>query len=256
MGLVTPIMSGIVLKSFSSHVQRKILTQQVAEDLVEMIALGQLKAGDKLPPERSLAEMFSVSRPTISEAIGHLEHRGMVTRRVGSGTYVNDVMSHDRLAEAVEQFVMLRSCSYDELVDFRVIVEPIMAGRAAQRAIDGDVKKLRNLVSLLAKSLEQRNVRKYAKYDVDFHFTLIKMSGNKLITAMYMGILKRFRIWLENHFQSSVVAGDVPDPWDKAFRVHRKILEAFESGDAEVVRSSVIEHLRMAKRDAEAETNE
>ena len=61
------------------------LYQQVADRLRELVESGEYKVGDRLPPERELAEMLDVSRPTVREALIALEVEGRVRMRVGSG---------------------------------------------------------------------------------------------------------------------------------------------------------------------------
>jgi GntR family transcriptional repressor for pyruvate dehydrogenase complex len=74
--------------------QRKKLSDVITEQLESMILDGTLLAGQKLPPERELALEFDVSRPSLREAIGNLQARGLVERKQGGGTFVN--RNHDR----------------------------------------------------------------------------------------------------------------------------------------------------------------
>ena len=68
---------------------RRKLADVITEQLESMILDGSLLAGQKLPPERELAEQFQVSRPSLREAIGNLQARGLVERKQGGGTFVS-----------------------------------------------------------------------------------------------------------------------------------------------------------------------
>src|SRR3954452_273971 len=66
------------------------LYQQVAGQLGELIRQGEFRQGDRLPPERDLAKVLGVSRPTVREAMIALEIAGLVEVRVGAGTFITD----------------------------------------------------------------------------------------------------------------------------------------------------------------------
>src|SRR5688572_13610638 len=86
---------GTMPEQISSLLSRKInrldLSEQIADNIEEMIAREHLIPGTKLPPERELAQHFSVSRPTVSAALNLLQERGLVGRSVGRGTLVKEI---------------------------------------------------------------------------------------------------------------------------------------------------------------------
>ena len=69
----------------------KRLYQSIVEQFVNLIKEGQLKVGDRLPPERTLAEMFNVSRASIREAFSAMEIIGLIEVRQGEGSYITDL---------------------------------------------------------------------------------------------------------------------------------------------------------------------
>ena len=71
-------------------VRRSTLSQQVLEQIVQLLMSGQLRPGDKLPAEMTLMEQFDVSRPVLREALSSLETLEIITRRPRGGTYVNE----------------------------------------------------------------------------------------------------------------------------------------------------------------------
>src|SRR5262245_28774227 len=74
--------------------------EAIAHELLIQILGGHLGPGTRLPSERQLAARFGVSRPTVREALGALEARGLVVTRIGSGTFVAEREALDQAPDA------------------------------------------------------------------------------------------------------------------------------------------------------------
>src|SRR5687768_14237734 len=98
-----------------------------------LIAEGALVPGDRLPPERELAEMTGVSRSSLRQALKVLDNLGIISQRVGSGTRLNESAA-SVLSQPLEFLILLEGISFQELMEARLIVEPELAARAAVRA--------------------------------------------------------------------------------------------------------------------------
>src|SRR5258708_10066487 len=103
------------------------LYEQVAGQVTELVARGEFKPGDRLPPERDLAKVLGVSRPTVREAMIALEIAGLVEVRVGAGTFVTDKASHNRAANS--RLFARVGTSPLELIAARPAVEPQVTAR-------------------------------------------------------------------------------------------------------------------------------
>ena len=126
------------MASFSG-IKNTLLAEQVEEQLYEYITKLPLKAGDKLPNEFKLAEMFGVGRSTVREAVKLLVSRNVLETRRGSGTYVKDLVPTDLdplNLRNVEDKVTLAM----NLVDLRLILEPGIAELAAYNATDEEIE--------------------------------------------------------------------------------------------------------------------
>ena len=77
------------------------LHEVISMDLVAQIEDGTLSPGDRLPSELELSARFGVSRMTVRQALGRLERQGLVTRRQGSGTFVNERTQRHRDANVL-----------------------------------------------------------------------------------------------------------------------------------------------------------
>ena len=131
------------MSSFSG-IKNTLLAEQVEEQLYEHITKLPMKAGDKLPNEFKLAEMFGVGRSTVREAVKLLVSRNVLETRRGSGTYVKDLVPTDLdpfNLRNVEDKVTLAM----NLVDLRLILEPGIAELAAYNATDEEIEHLKDL---------------------------------------------------------------------------------------------------------------
>src|SRR5688572_28957552 len=101
-------------------------TRRVAEAIRQMILTGQLAPGDRVPPERDLAQSFGLSRASVREAVRELAALGVLTARQGDGTYVSKLESHDLFAP-LEFALRVDQRSLLDLTELRLIIEPRVA---------------------------------------------------------------------------------------------------------------------------------
>src|SRR3954451_19952488 len=113
-------------------VTRDALPDQIASRLIALISERQLKAGDRLPPERELAALMGVSRSSLREALRALAMLGVMEMRQGDGTYLTS-LEPDALMRPVGLVLALSDGGLHELFEARKIVEPGLAALAAQR---------------------------------------------------------------------------------------------------------------------------
>jgi DNA-binding FadR family transcriptional regulator len=126
---------------FPEFEQRGTVGEAVLRRFIGLLREGRLEPGDKLPPERELASMLGVSRPSVRQALSALGLIGVVEARQGSGTYV--AANLDRLP--LEPFLyrlLLNQGEFDELMHLRMLIEPAVAALAAQRETDEDLKAI------------------------------------------------------------------------------------------------------------------
>ena len=74
------------------HIRQRRLSDNIVEQLETMILEGTLQPGERLPPERALAEQFGVSRPSLREAVQKLVAKGLLISRQGGGNYVSETL--------------------------------------------------------------------------------------------------------------------------------------------------------------------
>jgi DNA-binding FadR family transcriptional regulator len=127
--------------------------ERVAERFVTAIALGEFVSGQRLPTERELAALLAVSRTTVREAIQRLQASGYVrTRRGrGGGTFVAADLGPDS-DEMIRRTLVPAWQELTELLEFRQLIERMIARTAAERRDDSDVAAIRKAVEAYAKA--------------------------------------------------------------------------------------------------------
>ncbi|NYF79005.1 FadR/GntR family transcriptional regulator [Granulicella arctica] len=148
----------------------------------QLLSDGLLSPGAKLPPERELAASFGVARSSLRPALKVLEIMGVITQKVGDGSYLNKDAS-SVLAVPMEFLFLLDDISLEELTEMRLMVEPALAAKAAERANADDIALLRQSISDLERSKQDR-IRLVAS-DLLFHRAIFQASGNRLTGRLF-----------------------------------------------------------------------
>ena len=206
--------------------------EQVARKLERYIA-DELHAGDTLPAERRLAEMFNVSRSSIRDAIRSLELLGLVRPRQGSGTVVCESPA-DAMANPFASVLMQKRQHLSELLDVRMIIEPPLAARAAQRA---SAEQLAQLEDILRRQKDKLS-RGEAPVDEDseFHYTIAQAAANNVMLEVVDVLMDLLRATRE---RSLLVAGRL----EKSVASHQLILGALKRRNAVEAERAMRHHI-------------
>jgi GntR family transcriptional regulator, transcriptional repressor for pyruvate dehydrogenase complex len=167
------------------------------EDIVEQIGTaildGRLTIGSRLPNERTLCQMFGVSRSTLREGLRALEAQGIVEIRSGAsgGSFVSEPGS-DQLGRALQALIQFNAATARDLMEFRLSFESETAYWAAQRADADDQKELKQIVERFAAVARDSHApwRKLAELDIDFHNAVARASKNQIRVAIMLGIYR------------------------------------------------------------------
>jgi GntR family transcriptional repressor for pyruvate dehydrogenase complex len=209
------------------------ISDEVTEQLKRSILFGDFKAGDKLPPERLLAEEFQVSRVAVREALRTLENSGFIVTRQGAsgGAYVTD-LSFAHLADAFLDLLLAGKISVPELSEVRILIEPEMARLAATKVTPAYAKKLREALS--AEELPLGSLTEDLDRKTAVHFILAQMSGNGFFEALIRSLMELTR---------RVVLDVQPDPGVvHPARMHHPIVEAVLARNEEAAYASMRKH--------------
>jgi GntR family transcriptional repressor for pyruvate dehydrogenase complex len=216
----------------SLHLDRERLREQIADHIQAMIAANQLRPGDQLPSERDLAKSVGVNRGTVREAIRLLEQRGLIELRTGSGAYVTAVPASN-VTDSIERYFAFGTCSHEDLVKLREILDPEIAALAAERATAAEIESLRQLIERIEVSFFS-DTTQYAIDDAQFHMTLAEASHNDLIIAIMNGLHKVM--------VHSILAQSRTHHLEGGARSHRTVYEAITRRSPEDARQAMRVH--------------
>ncbi len=165
--------------------------QEVASQLRRNISEGKLKPGDKLPPERNLAQMFGVSRNTMREALRALELSGLLELKLGSagGAFVMPGSSN-AVVNGMRDLYFLGAITPDHLTQARVSVSSAVIRMACERMTDEDLALLEHNIALAAQSDKAGNFEERTKHHQAFHVLLAKATHNPILLATTEGIME------------------------------------------------------------------
>lgn len=214
--------------------------QAVVNHLRREIILGRIRPGDRLPPERKLAEHLGVARETLRQGLRVLEGSGqiLVSRGARGGATVQESIIDPVL---VREDLEIRKEYILQLIEFRSVIESGAAGLAALRRGDAELELMALAQQALLNSTSTYEAR---MADTAFHLAVAKASGNPALLASIEDARVQMFSPLDVmafHFEREV-----------SYNAHQKILEAIERGDADAASQSMKEHLSTTKIEFEA----
>ena len=223
------------------------LYEQIVNQVEERILSGELKPGDKLPPERELAKQFGVSRTAVREAINALSLKGLIAVYPGRGTFVIDSTSL-AVRDSIDMLIKIsRIDGITALVEVREILEPGIAALAAIRASSEQIAAMQEAVDTMEHAME--NPDTFVEADLDFHLTLAQATNNALIPALIDSLVDLLR---EHRMQAATVDGAL----ERGQPYHKQIIEAIENHDEVAARETMRAHLKQIRTDVEKAIHE
>jgi GntR family transcriptional repressor for pyruvate dehydrogenase complex len=202
----------------------------------QMLSDGVLTPGAKLPSERELAAHFCVARSSLRQALKVLEIMGVITQKIGDGSYLNSDASAV-LAVPMEFLFLLDDISVQELTELRFMMEPALAAKAAERANSNDIALLRQSINDLECSGGDR--MKIVASDLLFHRAIFEASGNRLTGRLFHTI---HRGMLNMMMLTSQLVN-----LEHTVQFHRPILSAIEQRDPDKAFRLMTAHLADAR---------
>ena len=219
----------------------KVSIGRISEVIVEQIRLlmrqGQLKPGDRLPPERELCERFGVSRVTVREALRMLESAGLVEIRVGArgGAFVT-TPSSNRVGEGLADLLTLSVISAADVTEVRLILEVGMVPEVCERATEEDFAALEKICERSEEAL--RNGEYTMDMSLEFHIRVAQATHNPALEML----VESFRGPLLMSLQEAKEAA--PEMGGLGTKEHEKFVEAVRRRNVDDASRIMSEHLR------------
>ena len=156
---------------------------KIIRQIKELITSGQLKAGDRLPPERKLSEKLGVGRTSVRDAIKKLEFYGILKTLPQSGTIVAG-MGITALEGLITDVLKIENSDFASLVETRVVLETQSAHFAAMRRTDEDIENIRK--ALLNYEEKVKAGEQAMEDDLLFHLKIAEASKNSVLKSLMM----------------------------------------------------------------------
>ena len=167
---------------------------RVIEKVKTMILSGELKPGEKLPPEREFAEKLEVSRNSVREAIRIMDMMGIVSSQQGSGNYVTCEFQKS-ITETMAMMFAMDQVNDKQISQVRYSLEVLAFTLALDRVREEDLAKMEECVEKLDKNGDSKN---NATLDKIIHYTLARASGNQLLIDILEACSGVFDIFIED----------------------------------------------------------
>lgn len=211
------------------------LYESVIEQIMNLIKNNKLKPGDKLPPERELAEKLSISRGSLREAFRVLESRGLIKSKPGGGRYIREIRKNGH--NSTENIISsLEKSSILELLEAREMFEVKIAKIAAQKATPEDIELIEEALNKINEEEELKH-GKETESDTEFHLAIASASHNFVfvnIIKLHLDLLKetRGKTW------------KITGRREKQYQEHQAILQAIKEHNAKKAGETMLKHLK------------
>lgn len=217
-------------------VRREALTEQLVRKMRALVLRGTLQPGECLPGERDLAQMLSVSRSSLRQALKSLQVMGVLEVQHGSGNYLTSC-AREILEQPAQVLVPLPGLSQAELFEVRRSMETEAAASAADRASEKDLEKIRSELQGMRENLNSRSA--YGKHDIAFHHAIAVASGN------------RYFIWFLDLANRLLYKALLHRPMRRSLEIsleeHEQIYRGIERRDPAAAREAMLSHVSYQK---------
>ncbi len=214
-------------------IKRSGIAEEIAERLLSLIREKHFGPGDRLPPERELAAMLQVSRPSLREALRALSLMNVIEIRQGDGTYITS-LEPGLLVQHLDFVFSLDDSTFLDLLEARKIVEAGIVALAAQRITGEQIAALEACLETAAASLDDHQA--FLQADLELHQRITEAANNPFLTRFMASIA---RLGLASRSRTVAIPGIRSHTIDD----HRAIVRALKAHDPEAARQAMLRHL-------------
>lgn len=203
------------------------------ETIAENLKTGKWKPGDRLPTERELAAQFQISRNTVRQALTKFKREGLLSQKVGSGTYVG--MPH--AGSGVESLTAQRSISPAELMAARLVLEPAIVEMIVMQATNEDFQRMEDCLKRAAAST---SLEDYEHWGGLLHEVIAEAAHNPVVSRMF-ALMKDVRA--QGEWGLLKRRGMSPEGRPDDEREHAELVAALKDRDLARARAITVAHL-------------
>ncbi|EAM6970188.1 Uxu operon transcriptional regulator [Salmonella enterica subsp. enterica serovar Ago] len=218
--------------------------QEVGAMIRDLIVQTPYRPGERLPPEREIAERLNVTRTVVREALIMLEIKGLVEVRRGAGIYVLDSADNNEMEGADVNHC--NDAGPFELLQARQLLESNIAEFAALQATREDIIKMRQALQLEERELASSAPGGSESGDMQFHLAIAEATHNSMLVELF----RQSWQWRENNPMWLQLHSHLGDTlYRKEWLVdHKQILAALIKKDARAAKLAMWQHLENVKQ--------
>jgi len=220
-------------------IETKRKSAYVVEQILAAIERGEYKQGDKLPPERTIAQQMNVSRNCVREALSALQIAHVLESRVGAGTYVKNPAG---AKVDIGQVIGLAKDSKDllEIWEARKEIEIVLVKLAIDRATSDDLANIASYIEEMRAAVRAEDPQEYLAANERFHLSIADSADNLPLRSA----LQALHGFTNRELLDEVNIGYVVEGMEKSLREHEDILNAIRNRDEQAGAKAMQVHFR------------
>lgn len=218
-------------------IKTKKVSELIYEQLKDLIFQGRFKPGQKIPPERELAESFGVSRPSVKSAIEKLVNMGFLLQRQGRGTFVTPYETRF-LKNPLRDLLQVSEHNLVDLLEVRLGLESQGAALAAKRATDDDVQRLETCVRDIMTKIKMGDAG--ADEDTAFHMGIAYATKNSAQIYLMKSFYDLLFYGIRQNLFYLAEAGNLPVVAEQ----HAEIFQCIARRDPERAKKAMADHIQ------------
>lgn len=222
-------------------IKPKKVSAQIAEQIRASILGGEFAPGDKLPPERELAEMFGVSRPSVREALNLLASSGLVMSYQGGGTVVKSLVETSS-SNPLSELIRVQQDRALEVIEVRKSMESWTSFYAAQRALPDDIRRMDEIIAGMELNLVKRQPSE--DLDANLHIVIARATHNIVWLHLMQTLFDAMKEFQQTVWRAVYLTHE---DHQLLFEHHRAIVQAIKARDPQAARDAMVLHLTFAE---------
>lgn len=218
-----------------TQLKKENLSDQVMQQLRQLITEQNLVPGDRLPSEQELADHFNVGRHTVREALKKMEVMGMVRSKVGQGSFISEIRV-EKVVELMMDQLIIGPSDNKKLLELRYVIEAGSAYLSAIHRTENDLHELKQ--SLIGMEKAKNDPAKLAEMDYQFHMAVVKAAYNEFLNSL----LKTVLVLLSTKVKKPL---EVDRSVSQMLPIHSEIYQAIADANPAAAEEKMQQHMKL-----------
>lgn len=222
-------------------IKPKKVSTQIADQIRSSILSGEFAPGDKLPPERELAEMFGVSRPSVREALNVLASSGLVMSYQGGGTVVMSLVESSS-SNPLSELIRVQQDRALDVIEVRKSMESWTAWYAAERALPDDIRRMDEIIAGMKRNLETNQPSE--DLDANLHIVIARATHNIVWLHLMQSLFDAMKEFQQTVWRAVYLTRE---DHQLLYEHHSSIVQAIKEKNPRTARDAMLAHLTFAE---------